>query len=267
MLETRSAVYKMLQSSANKERRISEWPPSYSINMTPYVERDFDTSVRRACTSSATAPRLSKVIVLGDVSVGKTSIVNRFCHKIYSNNYKPTIGVDFEVERFDILGVPFNLQIWDTAGQERFKAIAASYYRGANVIMIVFDLSSLLSLSHCLQWLNEAAQCNTGPHHIFLVGTKRDLLSNQVYSVIEKRAKTVAETIKAEYWAVSAKMGDGIPEMFARVAALSFNATILRELNTIKSQTAIGTDLITLKHQKKEPQKDKNYIKWLKCHS
>jgi len=53
----------------------------------------------------------------------------RYTHDIFDLDYKATIGVDFEVEKFDILGIPFTLQMWDTAGSERFQAIAASYYR------------------------------------------------------------------------------------------------------------------------------------------
>ncbi|XP_050457470.1 ras-related protein Rab-36 isoform X2 [Cataglyphis hispanica] len=177
MLETRSAVYKMIKERAHDERQITNWPPPFSSEMTPYTESDFGNLVRRTCENKNLTLRISKVIVIGDVAVGKTSLVNCFCHKLFDNNYKATIGVDFEVERFDILGLPFHLQIWDTAGQERFKCIAASYYRGANVIMIVFDVSNLMSLRHCQQWLNEASRSNVGPYHIFLVGTKKDLLA------------------------------------------------------------------------------------------
>ncbi|XP_015598433.1 ras-related protein Rab-34 [Cephus cinctus] len=261
MLETRSAVYKMMKNVAHEERQIKYWPPPFASDMTPYRERDFDGNVRKVCLSKSLVPRISKAIVLGDVAVGKTSLVNRFCHKLFDNNYKATIGVDFEVERFDVLGVPFNLQIWDTAGQERFKCIAASYYRGANIIVIVFDLGSLMSLSHSQQWLAEAERSNVGFYHIFLVGTKRDLLSNKVYEVIEKRAITVAKTINAEYWAVSSRTGDGVPELFARMASLSFNATIIRELQTSATeQITVGSDLVTLKNQKELPEKKK-----LKC--
>ncbi|KAG8042740.1 hypothetical protein G9C98_005380 [Cotesia typhae] len=191
MLETRSAVYKMLQQSASEERRIVKWPPPYSMTMTPYQERDFDVTVHRACLSVSSAPRISKLIVLGDV------------------------------------------------------AVAASYYRGANIIMLVFDLTSLLSLSHCKQWLEEAARSNTGNYFVFLVGTKRDLMSTQVYEIVEKRAITIAESLKAEYWSVSSKTNDGITELFSRIAALSFNAAIIRELNSTK-QEQIGTNLISI---------------------
>ncbi|XP_011306338.1 ras-related protein Rab-34 [Fopius arisanus] len=266
MLETRSAVYKMLRPVANEERRITNWPPPFSGSMTPYKEREFNNLVRQACASASTAPRIAKVIVLGDVAVGKTSLVNRFCHKKFDNNYKATIGVDFEVERFDVLGVPFNLQIWDTAGQERFKCIAASYYRGANVIMIVFDLGSLFTLSHSKQWLEEAMKSNNGPCHVFLVGTKKDLLSNQLYEIIERRAMAVAEGIKAEYWAVSAKTGDGIDQLFSRISALSFEATVLREIRSSRTEPLpLGSDLINLKRQPEVEKTQKRLFKFLKC--
>ena len=64
------------------------------------------------------------------MGAGKTSLVQRFVNDSFHNDYKATIGVDFEVEQFRILNLPFNLQIWDTAGQERFKCIASAYYRG-----------------------------------------------------------------------------------------------------------------------------------------
>ena len=74
--------------------------------------------------------RMSKIIIVGDVSVGKTSLVQRFVTNSFNHDYKATIGVDFEIEKFQILKTTFNLQIWDTAGQERFKCIAKAYYRG-----------------------------------------------------------------------------------------------------------------------------------------
>ncbi|KAJ8681589.1 hypothetical protein QAD02_017381 [Eretmocerus hayati] len=247
MLESRSAIYKMINTEISSDRTIRKWPGPYASDKTPYLERNFSPAVRRVCAAQPLLPRISKVIVLGDVAVGKTALVNRFCHKSFDTNYKATIGVDFEVERFDILGVPFNLQIWDTAGQERFKCIAASYYRGANVIMIVFDLGSLMSLHHCQQWLTEANHSNNGPYHIFLVGTKRDLLSNQVYEIVEAKAVEIARRMRAELWAVSARSGDGVAELFARVAALAFDASILREVHAAQraQPIIIGDELIS----------------------
>lgn len=72
--------------------------------------------------------RSSKVIVIGSLGCGKTSLVQRFVNNCFNRDYKSTIGVDFEVEQFLILGMIFNLQIWDTAGQERFKCIASGNF-------------------------------------------------------------------------------------------------------------------------------------------
>ncbi|XP_078043079.1 ras-related protein Rab-34 [Augochlora pura] len=248
MLETRSAVYKMLEV-ARYDRQIDNWPPPFSSDITPYTETNFSTLVRRSCASNSLSLRISKTIIVGDVSVGKSCLVNRFCHKTFDANYKATIGVDFEVETFNILGIPFHLQIWDTAGQERFKSIAASYYRGANVIVVTFDLSNLISLGHCERWLIEAAKSNKEPYHVFLVGTKRDLLSNQIYRIIENRAIAVAQKLKAEFWAVSSKTGDGVSELFTRIAVLTFHSMVLNDLQCTKGKINIGSDLITLNNQ------------------
>ncbi|XP_014605254.1 PREDICTED: ras-related protein Rab-34-like [Polistes canadensis] len=278
MLETRSAVFKLMKTNAHEERQIHKWPPPFSSAITPYYERDFNDVVKQACAEKSFILRISKVIVIGDVAVGKTSLTGdydrgsdknkrrkretyinniisfiSFCHKLFDNNYKATIGVDFEVERFDVLGVPFHLQIWDTAGQERFKCIAASYYRAANAIIVVFDVGNLLTLAHCQQWLIEAYKSNTNFCHVFLVGMKRDLLSNKVYEIIENRAIDVANRMRAEYWTVSARTGDGVNELFARVASLCFNAMVLRELENNKIVPMnIGSDLITLESKSKE---------------
>nr|CAD7203246.1 unnamed protein product [Timema douglasi] len=249
MYESRSAIYKMLKDQAHKDRQINVFPAPYRSDATPYKQQDFSKVVKEACTTSRPVMaglKISKAVFLGDVGVGKTSLINRFCHQIFDCNYKATIGVDFEVERFDVLQVPYNLQIWDTAGQERFKCIAASYYRGAHIVVVVFDLSSLMSLSHCSQWLREALVVNHGEPHIFIVGTKRDLMSRTAFSEVEDHAMRIAEEVGAEFWSVSSKTGDGVPDLFCRMAALSFDASVRREKETENGTITVGSDLVTV---------------------
>ena len=148
------------------------------------------------------------------------------------------------MEKFSVLGVPISLQIWDTAGQERFKCIAgksssstdrleshrsfvlsAAYYRGAHVIVGVFDMTELTTLNSAERWINEALQTTAVDHPlIFLVGTKRDLIVNsfsfcsssdtnvfqsddKTFVRIETLAQTLAKQWNAEYWPVSSLTG------------------------------------------------------------
>ncbi|TMS14304.1 Ras-related protein Rab-34 [Larimichthys crocea] len=206
----------------------------FSPHAALHTKDGFHPQVKAVCQVQKTATvnfNIAKVIVVGDVAVGKTCLISRFRKGAFDKNYKATIGVDFEMERFEVLGVPFSLQLWDTAGQERFKCIASTYYRGAQAIIVVFDLSSVSSLAHARQWLEDAMKENDPSSVLlFLVGTKKDLSSPDQLSQIEQEAIRLSEEIKAEYWAVSAKSGDGVKDFFFRVASLTFEANVLSEL-------------------------------------
>ncbi|XP_067007039.1 ras-related protein Rab-34 [Anabrus simplex] len=259
MLESRSAVFKMLRDKAHKDRQINVFPEPFRSDATPYTQLDFSRPVKEACISSKPVMaglKISKAIFLGDVAVGKTCLVNRFCHQIFDSNYKATIGVDFEVERFDVLGTPFNLQIWDTAGQERFKSIASSYYRGAHVIVIVFDLTSLMSLSHCRDWQSEALKANSGSAHMFLVGTKRDLMTRSAFTEVEAHAVRMAAEMGAELWCVSSRTGEGVLQLFCRIAALAFDSSVMQDQSR-KEAVTVGSDLVTLNKRPNLPVKSR----------
>ncbi|XP_022252407.1 ras-related protein Rab-34-like, partial [Limulus polyphemus] len=188
--------------------------------------------------------KFTKTIFVGDVAVGKTSLVNRFCHEVFDSNYKSTIGVDFEVERFDVLNTPFHLQIWDTAGQERFKCIATAYYRGAQAVVIVFDVTNTFSLQHVPVWLEETLENNKEKPLVFLVGTKRDLVSEPVYHMVEKQAIAMAKSLNVEYWTVSSKTGENVKGFFFRLAALCFNYSVLREMEVPQS-SEVSKDFVS----------------------
>ncbi|XP_028823493.1 ras-related protein Rab-34-like isoform X3 [Denticeps clupeoides] len=225
-----------------KDRTIAELPQCFSRDAALHTNEEFHSKVKTACSAQRTGVvgfSFAKVIVVGDVAAGKTSLINRFCRDSFVRNYKATIGVDFEMERFEVLGVPFSLQLWDTAGQERFKCIASTYYRGAQAIIVVFDLSNTASLDHARQWLEESMEEND-PSSIllFLVGAKKDLSSPSLLAQMEHDAIRLSGEIRAEYWAVSALSGEGVRELFARVASLTFEANVLAELERSGSRRA-----------------------------
>jgi small GTP-binding protein len=79
-----------------------------------------------------------KILIIGDSSVGKTSLLLRFCDQKYFENYVATIGIDYKIKNILLDGKDIRLQIWDTAGQERFRTITAAYFRKANVSIAYF---------------------------------------------------------------------------------------------------------------------------------
>ncbi|XP_049582467.1 ras-related protein Rab-34a isoform X5 [Syngnathus scovelli] len=228
-----------------KDRIIPQFPQCFCEEAALQAGRDFNPKVKAACQQQRTGTvgfKIAKVIVVGDLAVGKTCLINRFCKDAFDKNYKATIGVDFEMERFEVLGVPFSLQLWDTAGQERFKCIASTYYRAAQVVIIVFDVTDVASLDHTRQWLEDALREND-PTAVQL------FLSPAQYSQIERDALQVAREMRAEYWALSSLTGENVKEFFFRVASLAFENNVLAELeksgtrqigNIVKIQSAGG---------------------------
>ncbi|NXW98356.1 RAB34 protein, partial [Larus smithsonianus] len=183
-----------------RDRVIADLPPCFRKEAALHARPAFHPTVASACQEQRTGTvgfKISKIIVVGDLSVGKTCLINR----------------------------------WDTAGQERFKCIASTYYRGAQAIVIVFDVNDVASLEHTRQWLADALKENDPSNVIlFLVGSKKDLSTPAQYSLMEKDALKVAQEMQAEYWAVSSLTGENVRDFFFRVAALTFESSVLAEL-------------------------------------
>ncbi|XP_023678823.2 ras-related protein Rab-36 isoform X1 [Paramormyrops kingsleyae] len=230
----------------SRDRVVSKFPKCYTPQACLQMKDHWHSHVKSACQDRAVRSAgmaMSKVVVVGDLHVGKTCLINRFCKDMFDRDYKATIGVDFEIEKFEVAGVPFSLQIWDTAGQEKFKCIASAYYRGAQVIITVFDMADIKTLEHTRQWLEEAMEENEpGMCFVFLVGTKRDLLSPAECQRTENDAVRMAADMHAEFWSVSAKTGENVQDLFFRVTALAFEDSVLQDLERAGTPSGIGAE-------------------------
>jgi Ras-related protein Rab-7A len=101
-----------------------------------------------------------KVVLLGDSSVGKTSLLRRFVRNDFSTDYKATIGADFLSKDVDVDGCKVTLQIWDTAGQERFHSLGVVFYRGAEACCLVCDVGDARTLQSLAKWRHEFEAAN-----------------------------------------------------------------------------------------------------------
>ncbi|KAH7836311.1 hypothetical protein Vadar_034516 [Vaccinium darrowii] len=136
---------------------------------------------------------LLKVIVLGDSGVGKTSLMNQYVHKRFSQQYKATIGADFVTKELQIDDRLVTLQIWDTAGQERFQSLGVAFYRGADCCVLVYDVNVMRSFDTLDNWHEEfLKQANPPDPKTFpfiLLGNKIDIDGGNSRVVSEKKAR------------------------------------------------------------------------------
>ena len=117
-----------------------------------------------------------KVVIIGDTSVGKTSVILRYINNTFSDSVKPTIGCEHYEKEIDLEDdKKIKLSIWDTAGQERFRGLAGSYYKKAKAILLVYDITKKSSFDKLDFWRDEIA--NFAPEDILvvLIGNKTDL--------------------------------------------------------------------------------------------
>ncbi|XP_056395559.1 ras-related protein Rab-38-like [Hyla sarda] len=127
---------------------------------------------------------LFKVLVVGDLGVGKTSIIQRYVHNIYSHCYRATIGVDFALKILNWeKDTVVRLQLWDIAGQERFGHMTRLYYREAAGAFVVCDLGRAVTLQSVQRWkddLDSKVMLKNGkPIPMILIGNKSDLLPHE----------------------------------------------------------------------------------------
>ena len=155
---------------------------------------------------------LFKVLLLGDSDVGKSSLILRYTEETFNSKLVNSIGVDFKMKKEEIDEKVIKVQIWDTAGHEKFRAITYSYYRGANAIIIVFDLSDKKSFISITEWLKQIEKHAKENVFKFLVGNKSDLVEER--KVTFKEAKDYADKHNLPYIETSAKEGININELF-----------------------------------------------------
>lgn len=127
-----------------------------------------------------------KLILVGDPSVGKTSLLNRIINQEYNANPPSTLGVDFTFRAIELESTVIKLQLWDTAGQEKYRSLINSYYKHSDGIILVFDLSDINSFKNLIEnWLPKVVNhCGNLPPKLLFLGNKRDLKS--VRSEIEE---------------------------------------------------------------------------------
>ena len=153
-----------------------------------------------------------KLIFLGDQSVGKSCILNRFMNDTFTEEYQATIGLDFQSKNVQIDNQDIHLLLYDTAGQEKFRSLIPMYTRDANIIILVYDISNKESFIHLPDWIKDLTNIKMDEVIFALVGNKIDLDDKR--EVNEEEGKKYAEEHDFIFQEVSAKTGDGFSDLF-----------------------------------------------------
>ncbi|XP_032900771.1 ras-related protein Rab-42 [Amblyraja radiata] len=165
-----------------------------------------------------------RIILLGDSTVGKSSLLKRFTGGTFSAVQDPTVGVDFYARLLEVEpGCRIKLQLWDTAGQERFRSITRSYFRNSVGGLLLFDVTNRHSFENVREWLKEVDAHVFPNKTIFvLVGHKSDLVEER--QVPRDEAEALAAALGLNYLETSAKDNSNVEEAFTKLTACIYQS-------------------------------------------
>ncbi|XP_053183940.1 ras-related protein Rab-42b [Scomber japonicus] len=173
-----------------------------------------------------------RVIMLGDSTVGKSSLLKRYTEDLFLESINETVGVDFYVHFLEVEpGVRVKLQFWDTAGQERFRSVTRSYYRNSVGGLLVFDMTNRASFEHIKEWHAEVCE-RVQPHKVLfvLVSQKSDRDAHGERMVSREEAQKLAGQLGMPYVEASAKTGYNVRDAFELLARRIYQGLLSGEV-------------------------------------
>ena len=151
-----------------------------------------------------------QLLIIGDSTVGKTSILSRFANGTFNSNYLATVGLDNFTKDEIIDNKTIRIKIWDTAGQERYKSLTKGFFRNAEGVMLVYDVTNSETYENLKFWLQSIKNnmsSDMGEIPIIIIGNKIDCEDREV---IKEEAEKFWKEQGYQYFETSAKTGDNI---------------------------------------------------------
>lgn len=177
-----------------------------------------------------------KILVLGDTTVGKSSLLRCLTGKEFQDKSRPTVALDFVRRTFEVDGAIVRLNVWDTAGQQRFHSVTRKYYNGVQGVVLVYDITDRKSFNHLSHWVDTVSKGISNSKNkydavpMMLVGNKSDLEGER--TIMEEEGKQLAAKIMAfDFIETSAKANQNVFMVFKRLAQFvteSFDPKVMK---------------------------------------
>lgn len=170
-----------------------------------------------------------RLILIGDSTVGKSSLLRVFTDGHFSETLDPTVGVDFFSKTVEIRdGIRIKLQLWDTAGQEKFRSITRSYYRNSVGALLIYDITKRGSFEHLVDWLFEVRKHIEPSKAVYqVVACKNDL--NDEREIPQDEGKAFAEFYNIKFIETSARNNHNVDLAFKTIAEDIYDRVISGE--------------------------------------
>ena len=154
-----------------------------------------------------------QLLIIGDSSVGKTSLITRYANGTFKEEYLATVGLDYFTKVEEINNQTIQVKLWDTAGQERFKSLTQNYFRNAQGVLLTFDVTNTESFDNLKDWINSIKK-NMEGNNVFIpliiIGNKIDMEDSR--EIQKEDAQKFATENKYKYFETSAKTGEGVDD-------------------------------------------------------
>jgi len=154
-----------------------------------------------------------QILIIGDTSVGKSSLISRYANGTFREEYLATVGLDYCTKNEIINNKTIQIKLWDTAGQERFKALTQNYFRNAEGVLLVYDVTSTDSFDNLKYWISSIKDNMKQKNMnipLIIIGNKIDMEDSR--EIIKENAEKFAGENNYKYFETSAKTGVGVDD-------------------------------------------------------
>lgn len=189
-----------------------------------------------------------KIVLAGDSGVGKTQLIQRFAKGTFAIESAVTVGIELSQRVVTVGEQNVRVQMWDTGGQERFRCISAPYFRGAEGVVLVYDITNKKSFEAMSYWIEEVRQKAEKDALMIVIGNKADISDQRKVSKTE--GQTFAAQENLPWLEVSAKTGAHVADAFEALVERICKKATVRDA-TLKLRKTEGGSSVRRKGRKR----------------